>query len=135
MARIHGRDGRLYVGLASSTADAEAVVNLTSWDISFAADRVDVTALGDTSKQYVQGLKDAQGNFNGWYDTASAQLYTPANDGDARRAYWYPDATVGTAGPYWFGTAFFDFSVSVGVADAVNVSGSWAAASDISRVG
>ena len=135
MARIHGRRGRLYVGLASDTAAAEPVANLTTWDISFTADRIDVTALGDESKQYVQGLKDAQGNFAGWYDSVSAQLYTAANDGIARRAYWYPDATVGSAGPYWFGTAFFDFSISTGVADAVSISGSWAAATDILRTG
>lgn len=135
MARIAGKDGRLYVGLASDTAAAEPVTFLNSWDISFTADRFEVTSFGDTTKTYVQGLSDASGNFAGFYDSATAQLYTAANDGAARRVYLYPDATVGTAGPYWFGTAFVDFSVSTPVGGSVDVSGSFAAATSFSKIG
>jgi len=83
----------------------------------------------------VSGKKDAQGNFGGFFDDATAQLYTAANDGLARRFYLYPDATDGTAGPYWFGTATFDFNVSGGTGDAVGVSGTWAAASAVAKIG
>ena len=135
MARIHGRRGRLYVGLASDTAAAEAVTFLREWSIDFSVDNQDVTAFGDSNKTYVAGLPDATGGFSGFFDNATAQLYTAASDGLARRFYLYPDATVATAGPYWFGTALFDFSLSGAVDGAVTVSGNWNAASAVAKVG
>lgn len=134
MAKIHGRNGQLYVGLASSTAAAEAVPNTRSWSINFTVDKSDVTSFGDTTKTYVAGLPDAQGDFEGFLDTGTAQLYTAASDGVARRFYLYP-STPATAGPYWFGTATFDFSASGAVDGPVAVSGSWAAATSVFKVG
>lgn len=135
MARNAGRFGRLYMGIASSTAAAEPVAFITEWSGSFTADRYDVTALGDTSKVYVQGLPDAQGSFSGIFDNATQQVFTAATDGEPRRTYLYPDARVGTTGPYWYGTAFFAADVSTPVGDAVKISGSWAAATSFTRIG
>lgn len=132
MARIHGRKGRLYAALASG-GTAEPIAYLNSWSIDSSADRVDVTAFGDNNKTYVAGMADASGSIGGFYDTASAQLYTAATDGIARKFYLYP--TLDSEGQYFFGTAFFDFSISGGTDSAVTVSGSWAAASDITKVG
>lgn len=131
MARVHGRRGRLYVGLASDSAVAEPVAYLNSWSIEFTVDKVDVTAFGDSNKIYVSGLPDASGSFGGWYDTDSAQLYTASQDGLARKFYLYPDISDGD---YFYGTSLFDFSVSGAVADGVSISGSWNAASAISKV-
>jgi hypothetical protein len=133
MARIHGRRGRLYVGLASDTATAEAVAFLRRWSMNFASDRPEVTSFGDTTKTYVAGLPDAQGQFEGWYDTATAQLYTAATDGLARKTYLYPDNSI--TATYWFGTAFFDFSVETPVDGAVSISGGFAAATSFTKVG
>lgn len=132
MSRIHGRKGQLYVGLASDTAVATPVTFLSSWSIDFATDKVDVTAFGDTNKVYVSGLPDASGSFGGFYDDATAQLYTASQDGLARRFYLYP--TNADTGDYWYGTALFDFSSSGAVSDAVTVSGNWAAASPVLQV-
>jgi hypothetical protein len=132
MARVHGRRGRLYAGIASDTAAAEPVTFLTNWSIDFTVDKVDVTTLGDTNKTYVSGLPDAAGSFGGFYDTATAQLYTASQDGLARRFYLYPDISDGD---YFFGTALFDFSASGGVTEGVAVSGTWAAASAIAKAG
>lgn len=131
MARVHGRRGRLYAGIASDTVAAEPIAFLNTWAIEFTVDKVDVTCLGDTNKVYVSGLPDASGSFGGFYDTATAQLYTAAQDGLARRFYLYPDISDGD---YFYGTALFDFSVSGGSSDSVNVSGSWAAASTVAKV-
>ena len=133
MSRKHGQRGRLYVGLASDSATAEPVTFLNSWSINFTTDKVEVTAFGDTNRVYVSGLPDAQGDFAGHYDDATAQLYTAASDGDARKFYLYPDTD--STGIYWFGTAIFDFSVSSRVDGSVDVSGSWAAATPVSKVG
>ena len=134
MARIHGRSGKLYVGIASDTASAEAIAFVSKISLNFETDDVEVTAFGDTNKVYVSGLPDCSGSFSGFYDDATAQTYTAATDGLARRFYWYPK-TASTAGPYWFGTGIFDFSVESGVADAATVSGTFKAASAVSKVG
>ena len=134
MARVHGRRGRLYVGLASDTAAAEPVTYLNKWAISFATDNVEVTANGDTTKVYVAGLPDASGSFGGFYDDASAQLMTSSSDGLARRMYLYP-TTPSNVGPYWFGTALFDFSVEGDVGAAVTISGDFQAASAVTKIG
>lgn len=134
MARIHGRSGKLYVGIASDTAAAEAIAFVSKISLNFETDDVEVTAFGDTNKVYVSGLPDCSGSFSGFYDDATAQTYTAAADGLARKFYWYPK-TASTAGPYWFGTGIFDFSVEVGVTDAVTISGTFKAASAVAKVG
>lgn len=131
MARVHGRRGRLYVGLANSSATAEPVTFLSAWTIDFTVDKVDVTAFGDANKTYVSGLPDASGTTSGFYDTETPQLYTASQDGLARKFYLYPDTSDGD---YFFGTALFDFSVSGDVGDAVKISSSWSAASLVSKV-
>lgn len=121
------------MGLASDTAVAEPVAYLRSWSISFATDRVEVTAFGDTNRVYVAGLPDASGDYAGYWDSATAQMYTAATDGLPRRFYIYPLTELNTE--YWYGTAFFDFSATGAVDGAVEVSGSWQAASNVIQVG
>lgn len=130
MARISGKSGRLYVAITSG-GTAEPIAFLNSFDMSFSTDKQDVTAFGDPNKVYVAGFSDASGNFAGFYDTASAQLYTAATDGLARRFYFYPDNSNNSQ--YFFGTALWDFSVQQQVNGGVGVSGSWAAAGPISK--
>lgn len=132
MARLHGREGRLYVALASG-GTAEPVAFQTNWSLSFAVENVDVTAFGDTNKVYVAGLPDASGSYSGFYDDATSQLYTAATDGVARKFYLYTNKNLATQ--YFFGTAFFDFSVETAVDGAVAVSGDFQAASSIIKAG
>lgn len=132
MARIHGRRGAVYAAVASG-GTAEPISSMANWSLSAKTDRIDVTAFGDENKQYLAGLPDAQGTFEGFYDDASNQFYTAATDGIARKCYLYPDRT--NTSVYWFGTAFFDMEISTPVGDAVKVSGSFAASSNFIRVG
>lgn len=132
MARIHGRNGRVYLSLTSG-GTAEPVAFLNSWSISFAVDKAEVTAFGDATKVYVAGLPDASGEFGGWYDDATVQTYTAASDGIARKFYLYPSTL--TNGQYFFGTVLPDISIEAGVGDAVSISSSWNAASPIAKVG
>ena len=87
MARIHGRNGIVYMGIATSAALATPVAFLSDWTISFTVDKQDVTAMGDTNKIYVAGLPDASGDFSGFYDDATAQTYTASVDGLPRNFY------------------------------------------------
>jgi len=129
---IHGRAGRLYAGIASA-GTAEPIANLKSWSLDFSTDKVDVTCFGDVNKTSVAGLPNATGSFDGFYHTASAQLYTASQDGVARKFYLYP--TIATTTQYWWGTALFDFSLEGAVDGAVSVSGSFEAASAVPKVG
>jgi len=132
MARIAGRNAALYINLTSG-GTAEPVAFLSKYSIKFNADRFEVTAFGDTGKAYVAGLPDAQGDYSGWYDSATVQTYTSAVDGVARKCYLYPDRT--NAGQYWWGTAFFDMSIDIAVDGAVDITGTFAAATPLTKVG
>lgn len=133
MARIAGRNARLYMNITSGgTAEPIAFINKT--DIDMKSERFEVTAFGDGNKVYVAGLPDFNGTFSGFYDNATAQMYTAAVDGVARKFYWYPDVQ-GTPGQYWFGTAFFDFSVSLDASGTADISGNISAATTVSKVG
>lgn len=132
MARIHGRNGRVYLGLASA-GTAEPVAFLNSWSISFDVDKQEVTSFGDLNKIYVAGLPDASGEFSGFFDDQTVQTYTAATDGIARKFYLYPSTTNNAQ--YWFGTIFPDFKVNAAVAGAAEVGSSWNAASTIIKVG
>lgn len=133
MSRIHGRRGRVYLGVADDSATAEPLPFLASWSINFTVDKSEVTAFGDENKVYVSGLPDAAGEFSGFYDDATAQTYTAATDGLARKFYLYP-STLSTS-TYFFGTVLPDFSVNGSVQGPVEVSASWSAATKIAKVG
>lgn len=132
MARIAGRNGRVYLAVASGAA-ASPLPFAATWAVNFTVDKLDVTAMGDANKVKVADLPDASGTFAGFYDDASAQVYTAAVDGLARNFYLYPN--LSTATTYFFGTILPDFSVNGGVGDSVHFSSSWEAASTVAKVG
>ena len=133
MSAISGRKGRLYVGLASDSAAAEPVALLKKWSLDLSFGTFDVTAFGDSNKVTVADLPEGKGTYEGFYDTASAQLYTAATDGSARRFYLYP--TTDTTTTYFFGTAVFDFSIDTPVDGPVTISGDFEASSVVAKVG
>ena len=133
MARNAGSSGRLYFALASG-GSAESVAYLSKWSLSQSTDTYDVTAFEDTTKTYVAGKPDASGQFSGFWDDATVQSYTAALDGVARKIYLYPKTPSGT-GPYWFGTAFLDFSIDVDANGATTISGNFKAATSFAKVG
>lgn len=133
MARIAGRNGSLYLALTSG-GTAEPAAFIKSWSIDFATGRYKVTAMGDSGEVYVAGLPDAKGDFAGFYDNSTVQMYQAAVDGVARKFYLYPDRS-GTPGQYFLGTAFFDLSIDGDVEGPVAVKGSWNAATAVSKVG
>lgn len=122
------------MGIASAAATAEPLPFLASWSFKAETEKEDVTAFGDTNKVFVAGLPDSSGEFSGFMDDATAQTYTAAVDGNARKFYLYPDAT-NSPGVYWFGTILPDFSANAAVSGSVEMSASWNAASNVSKVG
>ena len=129
MTRIHGKSGFVYMGIASG-ATASPIAFLTNWNINFTVDQPEVTAFGDANKIYVSGLPDASGDFTGFFDDASRQIYTAARDGIARNFYLYPN-TVADPFMYWFGQILPDFQVSGGISEAISVKANWKASTAV----
>lgn len=116
-----------------SGGTAEEIAFISAATLGASSDRLEVTAFGDANKVYVAGLPDATGTFSGFYDNATAQTFQAALDGVARKMYLYPDRT--NSGQYWFGTVFVDFNLDMSVGGAAAISGTWSAASNVSKVG
>ena len=133
MARRAGRNGTIYFEITSG-GSAEPIAYQSRWSINSKTNKIDVTAFLDTNKTYVAGLRDASGMFSGFYDDATAQTFTAATDGIARKFYLYPDR-VNKPAQYWFSTILADFSVDGDVDGAITVSADWNAASDLLKVG
>jgi len=90
----------------------------------------------DPNHIWVAGLPDCAGDFTGFYDTATAQTYAAATDGQPRNFYLYPSilGVQGTApGQYFFGQILPDYSLSGSVTGAVSLKSTWNAASPIVR--
>lgn len=132
MSRIHGRNGRVYMAIASG-ATAEPVSFVARWSIDFAYDMLDVTYAGSTMKSYTTDRMEVSGEFAGYSDDATAQTYTAAVDGVPRKFYLYPNSTS-LPGEYWWGTILPDFQVNAAIDGAAEFSAKWKAASQVSKV-
>lgn len=133
MARIHGRNGVIYVGV-TNVAAASPIAFQSDFTINFTVAKVDVTAFNDTNLVYVAGLPDASGDFNGFYDdlNGTAQTYAAAADGLPRNMYLYPNANTPTE--YFYGQILPDFAVASAVSAGVSVKATWNAAGPIKRM-
>lgn len=124
MAVYAGRKGVVYLSTTGSGA-ATNVLKLTNWTLDQSTDKIEVTAFGDANKTYVQGLKDVKGTFKGFWDDTETKPFVAADSTDGCKLYLYPSADASAA--YWYGPAWMDVSIDTGVADAVSISGSFAA--------
>jgi hypothetical protein len=116
----------------TSAGTAESIPGVNQWSSNNTTNKMDVTAFGDSNINYVAGLPDASGTFGGWWDDTSKQSYTAALDGVARKAYFYEDI-VANPTSYAYGSILPDFSISVGVGDAISFTASWNAAGPINH--
>jgi hypothetical protein len=131
MAAVSGRKGRLLADVtALGTGAATPVALLKDWSLDLTTDNTDVTAFGDATRLFVPGIPSASGSFSGYFDTAGAQFAVASSVASGRKLYLYPNYTDNPT-LYWFGTAHFDLSVSTGVDAAVEISGTFNAASVI----
>lgn len=123
-ARYHGRKGQIYMSTSGATT-AVPVGSLSAFTLDMSQDPAEVTAFGDTNKQYVQGLRDLQGTFEGFWDTADTVLFTGIQSTDGVKLYLYPSADAPSK--FVSGVAWVDANLTTGVGDAVKVRGSFKA--------
>ena len=70
MAKYSGNAG--VIKAITSTGTPAAVGEIISFGLSTSAATIDATALGDASREYLAGIKDATVNFEAHYDPADA---------------------------------------------------------------
>jgi hypothetical protein len=110
----------------SGTGLASVVVSLNSWNIDRTTDTTETTSFGDPNKTYVQGLPDVSGSFSGFWDDTSTIIFSAAASPDGVKMYLYPDF-VNNPAVYFYGPAWLDASITVGVSDAVGISANFKA--------
>ena len=131
MSRLHGRNGQVYLGIASGAA-ASPLPFQASWTLSMTVDKSEVTSFGDKNKSYVSGLPDSSGDFGGFMDDATSQTYIAATDGLPRNFYLYPSATI-DPNTYWFGQILPDFEADGAVGGPINFKSTWNASGPVQR--
>lgn len=124
MSRYHGKGGMVYAS-ATGSGVAVPVAYLTNWSLDMATDKVEVTAFQDANKTYVQGLKDVKGNINGFWDSATDQLFDASESADGIKMYLYPSLDAPTI--YFYGPAWLDASINVAVDGAITLTSSFVA--------
>jgi hypothetical protein len=127
MARRHGSTGEMAIDPTGTTTYV-TVASLNSWTLDQTRDKVDVTAFGDTNKQYVVGLPDTKGTFGGWWDetTTPTEIFDVAGSTTPVGLKLTPSMIA----PTYFasGLAYLDASIDVKSDGAVSISGEWVAA-------
>jgi hypothetical protein len=94
MAITEGRKGAVYLDDGTSVL----VAAMSEWTLTSNADRLDVTAFGDTDKAYLAGFKDSELRFSGFYDPADdaqADLHDAFVEGDEVTVHLYIDSAGG----------------------------------------
>ena len=124
MSVYAGRKGVVYLSTTGS-GNASSVLKLNAWTVNRTTDKIEVTAFGDANKTYVQGLPDVQGTFGGFWDDNESKPFTGAGSSDGMKMYLYPSSDAPTK--YWYGPAWLDVSMDLGVNGAATISGSFAA--------
>ena len=124
MARYAARNAVMYIS-TSGAGTATNVVAINQWTLNRGTDKIETTSFGDANKTYVQGLPDIQGSFSGFWDDTESKPFTGSASTDGVRIYLYPASNATTK--YWYGPAWLDISMDTGVADAVKISGNFAA--------
>lgn len=124
--KLHGKNGAIYVSGPKGTGTKVAIK--AQWDLNLARDYVEVTTFGDTNKEYLAGLKDISGTFNGLLDVSGDTMVNNTAIDDVP-LYLYADdgasAVLIASGP-----ALIDSSITASNSDAVRVSGNFRASGE-----
>jgi hypothetical protein len=107
----------------TSSDNAVAVVGLSQWTLNFTKDKFDATAFQDGNKVYTAGFKDVAGTYRGWMESGDHRIFDATDAPAAVKAYAYPDI-INLPSVYFYGLAWIDSAIDVGVGGTIAVSGS-----------
>jgi len=120
MAYAHGTTGVLKV---FSTSLRDLSPYLTSAQSSLSADTAEVSTLGDTSKEYIAGLKDGTISFEGKFDPTPDGWLQAILGGTAVPFEFHPQGTA-TGNVKYSGSAILtSYEPGADIGDAVGFSG------------
>ena len=125
MARRHGKNGSVAMDPTGGSTAVE-IASLNSWTLDAASDNVDVTAFGDTNKQYVKGLPDYKGDIGGWFDAADVSIFDAAFAGTPVFLKLSPSTLDPSV--FFSGLGYIDAGIECPADGAVSITGTWVAA-------
>ena len=127
MAKIHGSRGQVAMDVAGGTTYT-TVADLNSWTLDTTRDTAEVTAFGNTNKQFVLGLPNYTGTLGGFWNTTSSPALFDAIFGTAAVGLKLTmDTAVAT--DFFSGLAYLTGGgIAVGVGGAVTITSGWVAA-------
>lgn len=129
--RLHGSKGEVMMD-PTGGALAVAVGSINAWSLEMTRDRVDVTCLQDTNKQFVQGLASVTGTLGGFWDTDHSLDIFDVAMGDVPALLKLIPSTLQPT-YFWTGLAYLDASISLSATGAVTISSTFAAAGPWTR--
>jgi hypothetical protein len=131
VARYHGKNAQFY--LQGSGGVAVPSVGFAEFSIDMSTDRSDATGFENSNVVETQGLPKFSGAFSGWWDDTFDVPFEAQEASAPRSFYAYPSILAGIVGNYWYGTCWVDTSLAVSVKDTIKLSGTWSAATNITR--
>jgi len=123
MAIISGRYGSVMWDPAGTTP--VEILSLNAWTADFSTEFEDVTCFGAVNREYLPGLKNAEGTLGGFFNSAEFALFEAAEQDTPGLLKLLPSSTEATV--YWSGPAYMDASIDASL-QAPKVSGKWKAA-------
>jgi hypothetical protein len=133
MAFVHGKDSVFKLDNSSGTlTDISTYVN--SVDFPETADVAETTTLGDGSKSYIVGLKDATLSISGLWDSTLDGILGAVVGQSATLSFEYsPEGTTGGNVKYTGECILTSYSQSSPVGDVVGFSADMQVSGDVTR--
>tara|TARA_Y100000114_G_scaffold93903_1_gene87281 strand:+ start:919 stop:1329 length:411 start_codon:yes stop_codon:yes gene_type:complete len=133
MAFVHGKDSVFKLDNAGGAlTDISGFVN--SVDFPETADVAETTTLGDSSKSYIVGLKDATISLAGLYDSTLDAILGAVVGQSATLSFEYsPEGTAGGKVKYTGECILTSYSLSSPVGDVVGYSADLQVSGDVTR--
>lgn len=133
MAFVHGKDSVFKLDNSSGTlTDISTYVN--SVDFPETADVAETTTLGDGSKSYIVGLKDATISISGLWDSTLDGILGAVVGQSATLSFEYsPEGTTGGNVKYTGECILTSYSQSSPVGDVVGFSADMQVSGDVTR--
>lgn len=128
MARQHGSKGQIKMDPAGGSTTV-AVGSMNSWSLDMDRDKEDVTCFLDTTKRYVLGLPDIQGELEGVWDELESPDFLRVALGDVAVTLELIPSTL-TPTYMFTGLAYLSASIECPADGAVTISGSFVGAGD-----
>jgi hypothetical protein len=124
MAILSGRLGQVLYDPAGVTP--VALISINSWKMDQSTEKIDVTCFGDLNKVYVPGMKNLEGEFGGFWNSADVTLFEAADATTPGKLKLVPNSSEGTF--FWSGLAYLDASIDTKVDGAPEITGKFMAA-------